>query len=228
MEQIELQATKREVIGKKVKQLRRGGWTPLVLLQNGEDSLPLKAQTQALNRVVRKAGMNRIIAVNIAGDDEPHQAIVKEIQRHPVSKNLLHIDLLPIVMGEKMRTAIPVQIVGQSSLVQDGDYVLMYGSNTIEIECLPKDLIHQIEVDAALLDEDKNTITVGDLDIPETITILAEPEEVLLSVATTRAVAEEEEEAEEELLMEEAYSPDAVEVISKGKEEEEEFGEEEE
>jgi large subunit ribosomal protein L25 len=221
MEQIELNVMPRTVVGKQVGALRRSGLVPAVLYGHHTKPTHLQASDRELMRVLVKAGGSRLITLNVEGETEPRMALVREIQREPIKGHLLHVDFYAVSMTEEITVEVPIHFTGASPAEARNEGVLNYGSETVEIECLPGDLIDSIHVDLSQLVKVGDVITVGDLQVPGTIKILAEPDELVVRVS--HIAAEEVEEAPAAAV--EAAEP---EVIKKGKaEEEEEEGDEE-
>ena len=221
MEQIELNVMPRRVVGKQVGALRRSGLVPAVLYGHHTEPTHLQARDRELMRVLVKSGGSRLITLNVEGETEPRMALVREIQREPIKGHLLHVDFYAVSMTEEITVEVPIHFTGSSPAEARNEGVLNYGSETVEIECLPGDLIDSIHVDLSQLVKVGDVITVGDLQVPDTIKILADPDELVVRVS--HIAAEEVEEAPVAAV--EAAEP---EVIKKGKaeEEEEEGGEE--
>ena len=168
------------------------------------------------------AGTNRLIALNIQGDKKPTLVLAREVQRDVIKGTFLHVDFQAVVMTEKIDTDLRLNFINQSPAVVDGSGMLLYNLDTIQIECLPADLISSIDVDLSLLAAVDDSVYVKALTLPSTITVLSNPEEMIVRVAHLIEVEEEEEEEELEELGLEEEVPEAgeVEVIRKGKEEE--------
>jgi len=227
MEQLELVAEKRVVKGKQVKQLRNADVIPGVVYGHEIGSIAIQIPEKQLRMVLVAAGTNRLIALNIQGKKEPTLVLAREVQRDSIRGTFLHVDFQAVVMTEKIRTSVRLSFVNQSPAVVDGSGMLLYSLDAIDIECLPTDLISTIEVDLSSLVTVDDTIYVKDLIVPSTTTLLSNPDEMVVRVSHLIEIEEEEEEEEEEVL-EEEEAPEAgeVEVIRKGKAEEEEPEEE--
>ena len=193
MEQLELQAQPRTLTGKKVKRLRAAGQVPGVLYGSDVESKALKFARREIETIVARAGSSRLIKVNIDGDDENYMAIVRDVQRNIFKQFLMHVDLQALNMQETVRLPISISLVGEAPGVEEMGGVLLQQIYEVEVECLPSDLIPSIDVDITGLTEIGDAITVGDLDIPESIDIFAEPDEVVVQITFI-----EEEEIEEE------------------------------
>ncbi|MBI2846175.1 MAG: 50S ribosomal protein L25 [Chloroflexi bacterium] len=219
MEKMELVAQKRERRGKGVQELRNQGMIPAILYGHRQEPIALQIEERSLSKVVSEAGTHHLINLMIDGQ-ETKNVLVKEIQRHPVKGNILHLDLYAVIMSEKIHTKIPLIFTGTPPVVARKEGILVHGLSEIEIECLPGDLIESISVDVSGLTEINQTINVVDLSVDRGIEVLTGKEDM---VAKILPVVEE--------VVEEAVPaalPEEVEVIAKGKVEEEEAPSEEE
>ena len=214
MEQIELKAEKRTTIRKRVKGLRREGIIPAVLYGPKTEPIPIQCDGRELQQVLARAGGTNLISLRIGRARKPKMALAREVQRDAITNELYHVDFYQVVMTEKVSAEVNIIFTGQSPPVQQAGAMLLQGTDSVEIECLPGDLIHSIEVDLSTLLEIDDAIYVKDLQVPENIAILTEGDEMVAKVQRLRLA--EEEEVEEEVV---EVAPEEVEVIAKGKEE---------
>ena len=214
MEQIELRAEKRTIIGKRVKGLRREGIIPALLYGPKTEPVPIQCDERKLQHVLARAGGTNLISLRIGDAGQPKMALAREVQRDSMTNELYHVDFYQVVMTEMVKAEVYIIFTGEPPAVQQKEFMLLQGTDSVEIECLPGDLIHSIEVDLSTLVEIDDAIYVKDLQVPENITILTDGNELVAKVQRLR-VAEEEEEVEVEV------APEEVEVIAKGKEVEE-------
>jgi len=212
MAQIELNGQKRNVLGKKVKTLRREGLVPAVLYGHETAPVPLQFEERELNRVLAQAGEHRLIALKVGRSTKPQMALTRDVQWNTITGKPIHVDFYAVVMTEKITTEVPLVFVGEAPAADLAGTILLQNLDEVEIECLPGDLIEAIEVDVSELKEIDQTIYVKDLRVPPTVAILTEAEEVVAKV--TWAAREEVEEVV-------PVAPAEVEVIAKGKVEEE-------
>jgi large subunit ribosomal protein L25 len=217
MEQFELKVEKRTIIGKRVKDLRKEGFVPAVLYGPKTEPVPIQCDERELQRVLARAGGTNLISLRIGKARTPNVALAREVQRDVITNELYHVDFYQVVMTEKVSAEVNIIFTGESPVVQQADAMLLQGADSVEIECLPGDLIHSIEVDLSTLLEIDDAIYVKDLRVPENITILTDGEELVAKVQRLR-LEEVEEEVEEEVV---EMAPEEVEVIAKGKEVEE-------
>ena len=217
MEEFEVSANVRKVIGKQVKALRREGRLPAVIYGHEVAPIAIDMDVREASRIL--AGMTSSQFIKIDVDGTTHTALIREKQRHPVRGNLLHVDFLAVSMTEKLRASVTIEIEGDAPAAREYNGIVVTGVEIVEVECLPKDLPERIIVNISTLAEIDDAIYVRDIELPEEVSVLTDIDEVVVLVT---APAMEEEEEEEEL-EEEELEP---EVIEKGKKEEE--GEEEE
>lgn len=217
-EEIALHALPRAVVGKKVKRIRREGWVPLVLYGPGFEPELYQANDFETNRVLAAAGMTSLVSLQVEGGRAPHKVLVRDIQRDVLTDALIHVDLYRVSMTHKITTEVPIELVGESPLVTQEQALLLTLVDRVEIECLPSDLVSSLELDIGTLQSMDDALLVKDLPVPEGITILTGGDEVIARLALATRVSEEEEEEEEEVP---EVAADEVEVISRGKAEEE-------
>jgi len=218
MEQIELIVAPRQVIGKQVKALRRAGQIPVNLYGRSVEPMTLQVDARSLGRVLLRAGTTRLITLNVQGR-EPQVALARDIQREPITGSLYHVDFFAVSMTERIKLQVSIVLTGESPAVQRSEGVLVQAMNVVEIECLPGDLIDAIRVDVSQLDKIDAQLTVKDLSVSERVKILADPDETVVRVTPVK-----EEKVEEVVPTAEVVAE--VEVIEKGKKEEEEVPEE--
>lgn len=218
MEALELKAEVRETTGKHVGQLRRRGYVPAVLYGKGIEADPIQIEAKALRKVLAQAGTHQLIALQI-GKTKPRMTLARDIQIDAVKRNLLHVDFYAVNMREKVTAEVPLVFVGVSPAVKDLGGILVHSMAEIEIECMPADLLAAVEVDVTGLTELDAMLTVADLKVPSTITILSDPESMVAKVEAPSVAAE--------VLEEEAAAASAEpEVITGAKEKKEEEAEE--
>lgn len=217
MEQIQLRAERRNIFGKKTKRLRRVGFIPATLYGPRMEPVSLQVQERDLRRVLDRAGTSHLISLRIDEADKPRMTLAREIQRDLITHSLLHVDLYEVVMTEKTTAEIPISLLGEAPVVAQKTGLLVRGLDSVQVQCLPGELIESIEVDVSVLRETDEVILVKDLPVDEAIEILTNPEEVVVKVLPVRALVEE--------VVEEEVEVPEVEVITAAKEREEELEE---
>jgi large subunit ribosomal protein L25 len=195
MEAIELKAEARTVVGRHVKNLRQQGLVPIVLYGKGLETQSLQVDAKSLSKVLAIAGSHQLINLQV-GNQRSQLTLARDIQRDPIQRGYLHVDFYAVKMDEKVTAKVPLVIIGEAPAVGDLGGILTHGLDEVEIECLPANLISSIEVDVSSLAEFNDTIIVADLTLPETITVLSDPESMVVKIEPPRVAAEEVEEEE--------------------------------
>jgi large subunit ribosomal protein L25 len=220
-ERVTFEAEQRTRLGRKSRQLRRDGLVPAVVYGQS-DPVHIQVDRIPLRRALRQAGTNELIDIKMNG--ETLTVLAREIQQHPTRGDILHVDFYEVNMQEKIVAEIALVMVGEpaSDLRSMGQVTqILHG---IEVECLPGDLISEVEFDVSHLSSPDDLVYVHEIELPETLTLITDPEATVTSFDYFRE-DEEEEEEEEDLLF--ATAADEVEVIGRGKDDEEEGFEEE-
>jgi large subunit ribosomal protein L25 len=216
-EHIKIAAEPRQITGKQVKQLRRDGLIPAVIYGRHEP-VNIQLDNLVLRRVLREAGGSHLIDIDLAGSGM-RTVLAREIQLHPTRGDLVHSDFVEVDLKAKLTADASLVLVGESAPQADGLGSTMLMVQSVQIECLPDDLVSEIEVDASKIASPEDVIYVSELTLPPGVAILTDPEMVVAKFEYVRLETEAEE-VEEELLFGEAA--DEVEVIGRGKEEGEE------
>ena len=214
MQQVRLEAQKREVSGKgAARGMRRAGNLPGVLYGRKNEVIPIQIDARRFRDFLHNYGENAFINLEIT-DHGIENVMVKEIQRDPVSNQLLHTDLLRISMDEPITSAVPITLVGSAPGIQEGG-ILEFPHRQLTLHCLPTLLPEEIEVDINELEID-DRLSVDDVSLPEGIEILDDPNTRIVAVVPPRLEEEPEEEVEEGMEVEGAADEDAEpEVISR-------------
>ncbi len=211
-----LKAQEREILGKKVKRLRRDGVIPGHVFGNKVETEHVSVRAKDFLPVLDQAGETGLIDLKIS-DEKVRPVMIKGVQYDPVKGALLHVDFYQVNLKEKVRVPVPVVLKEPEEPVESvklGEAVILQTLNEVEVEALPTDLVDQIEVDVSGLQNIDDAITVGQLQYDrEKLTVLAEPEEVVVKLAP--AVTEE----MQQLLEEQEAEAQAAEAAAEGEEE---------
>jgi len=193
METIVLNANRRTVTGKQVKALRRQGLIPAVMYGTGVDSLSLELPEHETSQALIDVGGSTLIDLVVG--EETHKVLLREIQRHVIRRNILHIDFLKVAMDVAIRAVVPIELDGTAPAVREQGGVLVAGLDAVEVEALPGDLPDRIVVDLSVLVDFDTTITVGDLELGAGVTMITEPDESIANVIyqSMEEIVEEEE-----------------------------------
>lgn len=187
---------------KKPEMVRKDGMTPAVFYGRKEKSMPISVNTREFEKIFREAGESTIISLEGVG--EAKEALIHDVDVHPVTGNVRHADFYVIEKGKKLHVDVPLVFEGESPAVKDLGGILVKVIHELEIEALPRDLPHEIVVDISTLVDFESQITVQDLTLADGVTSLVESEEVVVTVSKPKEEEEEEEAAEVDM--------DAIEV----------------
>ena len=209
MEGLKLRATKRDLLGKKTRFLRRQGITPIHLFGHNLESLSLQCNTAELQRIIVQAGTTRPLSCSIEADKQPKSVFIREIQRDEISGQLLHVDLYQVQKGVKIKVDVPIVLVGEAPALKEKGRSLTHGVTSLSIECLPDKLPPQINVDLSPLEGTEQAIHVRDITLSPDITLNTDPDQMVVKVSEVRVERVEEVAAEvEEVVAEvEAEAP---------------------
>ncbi len=193
---IALALEKREVIGKGLAKLRNDGSTPAVIHDHGKESLHVMAPSGELIKIFAAAGKHH--PVNLTVGSTKYMALIKDVDFEPRKHTIRHVVFNAIKADEKQQTEVPVHFAEDVEIpAEKAGLMVIRNLDVVEIEALPKDLIDQIVIDPSGLTEIGDKLTVADLKVPSTITIITEPEHTIATVEETKAqMSEEAEEAE--------------------------------
>jgi len=220
---ITIKAEKRKDFGKNAsRRLRRADMIPAILYGAGGINVPLVLKKKDIFMILKsETGENTIFQVSF--DSEQKDAMIKELQRNPVTDEILHADFIQIVMDKTIRVSVQVGVVGDAVGVKTEGGFVDFITREVEIECLPRNIPEHLEVDISNLHL-RQSLKVGDITPPEGVRLVSAPETVLVHIGVPSKEEEVPVEAEEEVVAE-AAEP---EVIRKEKAEEEEKKEEKE
>lgn len=219
MEALELKGEVRAVTGRHVKHLRETGLVPAVLYGRNIEPTSIQVHEKTLAKILRQAGTHQLISLQV-GNNQPVLTLARDIQRDVLRHGYVHVDFYAVTMSEKVTAQIPLIFVGEAPAVDDFGGILTHGLDEVEVECLPADLIPAIEVSLDSLAHLNDTITVANLQVPATISILSDPESMLAKVEPPRTVEALEEEEEKEVGI--SAEPEVVSRAREKVEEEEE------
>lgn len=216
MEQISLVAQLRKETGKKgAKNLRASGLVPAVVYKEGKDAVSVQLKDKELEKALHtSAGENVLINLKIADETKtaPKTVIIKEVQHHPLSGKIIHVDFNQISLTKTMTFNVPILAKGESIGVKQDGGIMFYVMRELQIECLPTQIPKNIEVEISQL-KIGDSIHVKDLSLPPGVKVLNGPELSVISVEPPMT--------EEKV---EAVAPEAAitepEVIKQKKEEE--------
>lgn len=177
---MELAVTRRSKLGKASQTLRQEGLIPAEIYGQGFKNEHLSIKTQDFDKVFREAGENTIVNLNLEGEKLP--TLIYDVQRDKLAGTISHVDFYKVTMTEKIKAKVPLEFVGESSVIKEKLGILNKSMTEVEVEALPADLPHRIEVDLGLLKEVGRSIHANELKIPLGAKVLVDPETVIVTV----------------------------------------------
>ncbi len=163
----QLKVEKREVIGRKVKHLRKKGLLPANLYGQGIKSQTLQLSQQEFLKVFDKVGETGLVSLTIKGEKTPHLVLIQHLQREPVEHTLLHVDFRQVDLKQKIKATIPIEMIGEAPAVAAGG-ILVQLLDEVEVEALPTDLPEKITVKIDKLAKIGDSLTLADLNYDKT------------------------------------------------------------
>ncbi len=189
-----LQAEARDVIGKKVAQLRRSGKIPAVIYERGKNSEHIMAEINPLTKLWHEAGKNHVVSLECGG--KKRLVMFKDVANDPVKGTLYHVAFHAIKQNEAVEADIPVEITGEVPAERQG-YFLVYPNDVVSVKALPGDLPDKFELSAESLAEVGDMLKVEDIMLSDKFEILTEADRPLAIVEESRANVEDDTEATE-------------------------------
>jgi large subunit ribosomal protein L25 len=213
-DRIELELENRTLVGKKVNRLRRAGVLPATVYGRGVGPFTVQLNARGFSDAYRRAGKTTLVDLAIPGQ-KTQSAFIHSLQRHPVTRAILHADFLVVDLKTEITVEVPIHIVGDSELVTRGDAMLNQVLNTLDVRALPTELPPYIDVDISGLDSMDKSIHVSDIPSLEKGAIVTPEDELVVSLTPARI------EVEEEVVEEEAEAAEPELVREKREDEEE-------
>jgi large subunit ribosomal protein L25 len=222
MATVSFNATAREKGGKgAARQLRIRGQVPAVIYGSGREPLSLSLNARDLDKMLGHIQAESTV-IEVTVDGQTAKTLIREIQRHPIKRQILHVDFQALVAGEKVVVSIPIVLIGTAEGVKLEGGVLDQTLRELEIEVDPSSIPDHVELDVTNM-MIGDSLHVSDIKVPEGVEIQDDPETSVAVLAAPRAVIEETPAAEAaEGAAEGTAEP---EVIGKGPTDEEAEGE---
>lgn len=186
-ETLSLDGELRDTVGKAVRFLRRQGITPANLYGKDLESISLQVPTQDLERVLHQGGRSSLVTLSIG--DQSYQTLLRSLQRHPVSRAILHADFHRVDMSHSIQTQVQVHLVGEAPASKLPDVLITHLLHEVTIECLPGSIPSAIEVDISGLTDFDMSVHIQDVEPPSGVTFLTDGEQMIVRVGQSRVAA---------------------------------------
>lgn len=220
-EQLSIEVQPREATGSRSsRRLRRSELVPAIVYGGGRDSVSIQVPRRALLELFKKAGTEHaVFLLKLAGSGKERHCMVREVETDPVTRQVVHVDFQRIDLKSKVRVEVSIELIGVPDGVKNEGGVLDFVTRQVEVECLPAEIPHHLELDVSGLHVGQHA-TAEDLRVPEGVELQVEGDRVIAGVSAARK-AEAAEEAGPGLLEAERAEP---ELVGRRRAEEEEEG----
>lgn len=213
---MELKANKRTITGKKVKNLRKNEVLPAVVFGKGQDSINIEVKYQEAFKTYKTAGETEIVDIDLEGTK--YHCLIDEVNFHPVTDLLIHLNFRIVDLHKKIVVSVPLVVINEelNEKIKQGEAIFLLQVDELEVEALPKNLPKNIEIDATLLKEIGDNLTLKDIKKlvdGEKVEIMGEDDELIIATLDYAMRIETEEETG-------PTSVDEVKIEEKGKKDE--------
>jgi len=171
------------------QELKRDNLIPAIVYGHKIKNIPIEVNYADFDKFYKQTGETTLISLEF--NDEKRVVLIHDVQIDPVTNKYIHIDFYQVKMDEKIKAEVALNFVGQAPAVIEYGGILVKNMDKLEIEALPKDLPHEIEVDVSQLKQIEDRICVKDLAIPEGVEILIDQEQVVAMIASPKVQEEE-------------------------------------
>ena len=203
--------TKREVFGKKVESLRQQGNTPVVCYGNKEKTESFSVNTKLFKKLLT----SEQVVIETSGDLPGKQVLLQDVTYHPVTGSPLHADFLFVDASHEVTHEVPVHIEGEAPGVKTHEGQMVVALDHIEIRALPQNIPGSVTADVNTLETIGTRLLASDIPLPDNVTLVTNPEEIIVSIVEQSQEEEQEPETDEDYLSK-------IEVTGKGGKKEEE------
>jgi large subunit ribosomal protein L25 len=184
-QRVELEVAPRTVMGKANKRLRKAGILPGNIYGHKEASIPIQIDEMTFDHMRREHGSRSILSLQLPNANS-QTAIIRHVQRNPLTGRILHIDFTRVSMEERINVKVPLHFVGVAPGVKLEGGVLLPIVEALEVECRATDLVDAIEVDISPLTEIESSLHARDVRLPANYKLLSDANEVIVKVEAPR------------------------------------------
>jgi len=192
---ISLKVAKRTEMGKAAKRLRKSGVTPGNVYERGQESVAVSAPSNDMAKVYEQAGKHHPVELDV--DGKKHLVMIKDVDLDPVKGNVRHIAFHAVNRNETVEAEVPVRLDGEIP-AEKISLMVLHTLDTVQVEALPSNLPDELLIDASVLNEVGDKVSVADIKVPQGVTILTDLEQTVAVVEEPKdQIAAADAEAEE-------------------------------
>jgi len=190
---LELTLDAREAQGKANKRLRRDGIVPGVVYGKGEGSTNVQVDAKTFETLYRAAGRTSVVKFRLPGASRATSGFIKSVQRHPLTRQALHVDYYLVNLNVEMEVEVPLVFTGEAPAVEETGGTLLHNLSSVRVKALPNDIPHEITVDVSTLTSLDVAIHVADLNLNrDLVHVQTDGETLVATVVPPRVEVEEE------------------------------------
>lgn len=189
---MQLKASTRTLLGKASRRLHGEGKLAGIVYGHNATPTPLVLDRLEFQRVFIKSGRTHLVDLVVDGD-HTEKVLVREIQTHPRRLGPIHVDFYQVSLEEKITVDVPVHLVGESAAVKRGDADVLQPIHAVRVECLPTDIPEAFQVDLTPLEDVESEFRISELKVPKGVTVLMDPDELVVKIVHRRELKVEEE-----------------------------------
>ncbi len=176
----------RTIVGKRVSALRREGMLPANIYGRHLESVAVQISARTARELLVAHGTDTLVQLHVDGEGSPRPVVVRSFQRHPVNRQVLHLDFYQVDLTRPIQGSVPLRLTGEAPAVHVYQGLLLTGADSIQVEALPADIPESIEVSVESLRRPDSVITVGSLTLPASVRVLTDPETMIARIGRTR------------------------------------------
>jgi large subunit ribosomal protein L25 len=181
MKHPKLAVQKRDILGKKVKKLRKEGILPANIYGKDLKSTAVQVSYKEFEKLFKEVGETGLVDVEVDGQARP--VLIHNVQYDNMTRLPLHADFFQVNLKEKVKTMVPLTITGEPVAITEKAGLLLQTLSEVEVEALPEELPEHIEVNVESLAAVDEQITVADLKVPSSVTVLTDPSQVVVKIS---------------------------------------------
>src|SRR3989344_5120858 len=178
--ELTIAAQSRTVVGKQNEKLRESGMIPAVLYGRGKETVSLQLAHKEFEKIYRQAGENTLI--NLLVNDKPHKVLIHDVAKHYMKDEPIHVDFYEVDLTRKIHAKVPLEFTGVASAVKELGGIMVKNLNEIEVEAMPADLPHKIEINLEGLKTFSDIIRISDIKVSGDVKVLGRADEVIVAV----------------------------------------------
>lgn len=182
----EIKLSNRSISGKKVANLRREGIMPVHLYGGDSGPLSLQGDSAEINKLLPRVGLNIPVSVVVEDGETGEICFVREVQRHPLTQDILHVDFLRVDVKSKITASVPIEVIGDSPAVRLLGGTLIQNMQSINVEALPLNVPEKITVDITSIEDFETAIHISDISVEGDISITNPSDALVARVAPPR------------------------------------------